>query len=97
MPRWSRWSSGVGPLLLLSLAIVIAAATFMLADNVDDRAVSALAVAILGICGTHAGHVVGHRLGSTADQRNDQLLALIAEDSPEALITAVRRLKRSED
>jgi hypothetical protein len=57
---------GTWPVLLFALAVLGAGLWVMAAKvtNLSAGAVTALVTAVLGVVGTHAGHVAGHELAA---------------------------------
>jgi len=63
-PHMRSIASDAWPVLLFALTVLVGGliAMAVLADDVSADAITALAAAVLGVVGTHVGHIAGHHL-----------------------------------
>jgi hypothetical protein len=68
MSEWLREVPAVTWIIVIFALLVLGggfAAMAFVVSNVDAGAIAALVTAVLGVVGTHIGHVAGHQLASS--------------------------------
>jgi len=72
-PMWLRNVPAITWLVFVFALLVLAGgfvAMAFIAKSADAGAIAALATAVLGVVGTHAGHVAGHQLALNSADSN---------------------------
>jgi cytochrome bd-type quinol oxidase subunit 2 len=73
-PSWPRWSAWLGFLIILLAMIVFAVVLLTITGskpNWSAEAIATVVAAVVGVAGTHIGHVTGHQLGQAVRPGNE--------------------------